>query len=52
MKKIISTDSYSPFLEMCRTPFYRTYNELEHVHLLVIELEPPIFGFEGMDIEH
>ena len=28
-----------------------TSNELEHVHLLVIELEHPIFGFERSNIE-
>ena len=26
-------------------------NELEHVHLLAIELELPIFGFERSNIE-
>ena len=45
---------------MGRTPFYRTSNELKHhfsnielerVHLLVIELEHPIFGFERSNIE-
>ena len=36
---------------MSRTPFYRTSNELERVHLLVIELERPIFGFELTNIE-
>ena len=30
---------------------FRTLNELEHVHLLVIALEHPIFGFEGSNIE-
>ena len=30
---------------------FSTPNELEHVHLLVIELEHPIFGFERTDIE-
>ena len=29
----------------------RTSNELKRVHLLVIELEHPIFGFEGTNIE-
>ena len=33
------------------TPFYRTLNELERVHLLLIELEHPIFGFERLNIE-
>ena len=43
---------------MGRTPFYQTSNKLEHhfsnkehVHLLVIELEHPILGFEQMNIE-
>ena len=47
---------------MCRTPFYRTSNELEHhffrtsnelecVHLLIIEFEHPTFGFERSNIE-
>ena len=45
---------------MGRTPFYRTLIELEHqflnidelerVHLLVTELEHPIFGFERSNI--
>ena len=39
-------------LVMGQTPFYRTSNELECVHLLVIEHEHPIFGFERMNIEH
>ena len=30
---------------------FSTPNELKHVHLLVIELEHPIFGFEQTDIE-
>ena len=49
---------YLYVLVMGRTPFYRTMNELEHhfsnierVHLLVIELEHPIFGFERSNIE-
>ena len=37
---------------MGRTPFYRTSNKLERVHLLVIELEHLIFGFERTNIEH
>ena len=34
--------------EMSQTSFYQTLNELEHVDLLVLELEQehPIFGFE------
>ena len=31
---------------------FRTLNGLECVHLLVIELENTVFGFERMDIEH
>ena len=30
----------------------RTLNELERVHLMVIELKHPIFGFEQTNIEH
>ena len=37
--------------ELTRTSLFRTSNELEHVHLLVIELEHPIFGFERSNIE-
>ena len=37
---------------MGRTPFCRTSNELELVHLLEIEIEHPIFGFERSNIEH
>ena len=29
----------------------RTLNQLEHIHLLGIELEHPIFGFERSNIE-
>ena len=29
----------------------QTSNELDHVHLLVIELEHPIFGYEQLNIE-
>ena len=36
---------------MCWTPFYWTSNKLERGHLLVIELEHPIFGFEQKNIE-
>ena len=31
-------------IEQNRTSVFQTLNELEHVHLLVIELEHPIFG--------
>ena len=31
---------------------FRTSNELKRVHLLMIELKNPIFGFERLDIEH
>ena len=30
---------------------FRTLNELQQIHLLVIELEHPIFGFERSNIE-
>ena len=54
------------FLVLGRTPFYQTSNELEHhfafaqrstrelkhVHILVIELEHPIFGFKRTKFEH
>ena len=33
-------------IELTQTSIFRTSNELERVHLLVIELEHPIFGFE------
>ena len=46
---------------MGQTPFYRTASEMEHhfmninilerVHLLVIEFDHPIFGFERSNIE-
>ena len=38
-------------IELTRTSFFRTSNELERVHLMVIELEHPIFGFERSNIE-
>ena len=38
-------------IEQYRTSVFRTLNELERVHLMVIELEHPIFGFERLDIE-
>ena len=31
---------------------FRTLNELKQIHLLVIELEHPIFGFEQSNFEH
>ena len=37
--------------EHTRTSVFRTSNELERVHLLVIELEHPIFGFERKNLE-
>ena len=37
-------------IELTRTAFFRTLNELERVHLLVIELKHLNFGFERMDI--
>ena len=37
--------------ELTRTSLFRTSNELERVHLLIIELEHPIFGFERSNIE-
>ena len=37
--------------EVTRTSLFRTSNELERVHLLVIELEHLIFGFERSNIE-
>ena len=39
------------FIEQTRTSFFRTSNGLERVHLLLIELKHPIFGFEGSNIE-
>ena len=46
-------------LVMGQTPFYQTLIKLKHhfsniecVHLLVIKLEHPIFGFEQTNIEH
>ena len=36
----------SQLIVMDQTPFYRTLNELERVHQLVIKLEHPILGFE------
>ena len=39
-------------IELTRTSFFRTSNELERVHLMVIELEHHIFAFECSNIEH
>ena len=39
-------------IELTRTSFFRTSNELERVHLMVIELKHPIFGFERSNFEH
>ena len=38
-------------IKLTRTSFFRTSNELEPVHLFVIELEHLIFGFERSNIE-
>ena len=38
-------------IELTQTSFFRTSNELERVHLMVIELEHPILGFEQTNIE-
>ena len=39
-------------IDRTRTSFFEhRMNELERVHLLVIELEHPIFGFERSNIE-
>ena len=37
-------------MELTQTSFFRTSNQLERVHLSVIEHEHPIFGFEGSNI--
>ena len=65
-KQTIVKNSKGPnngfYIVMGRTPFYRTSNEPEHhlstieqtptrVHLLVIELVHPIFGFHRTNIE-
>ena len=42
----------TPFYRMNSNIIFRTSNQLKHVHLLVIELEHPIFGFEQTNIEH
>ena len=39
------------FLEQTPISFFRTSIELEHVHLLVMEFEHPIFGFEQSNIQ-
>ena len=38
-------------IDRTRTSFFEHRNELEHVHLLMIELEHPILGFERSNIE-
>ena len=38
-------------LAKCSSVMGRTLNEFKHFHLLVNELEHPIFGFNRMDIE-
>ena len=38
-------------IEPTRTSFFQTSHEIEHVHLLVIELKYPIFGFKWSNIE-
>ena len=38
-------------IELTRTSFFRTSNELERVHFVVIELEHSILGFERSNIE-
>ena len=38
-------------IEQTQTSFFRTPNELERVHILVIELEYPIFCFKWSNIE-
>ena len=39
-------------IEQTRTSFFPTSNGLEHVHLLVIQLEHPIYGFEHVSTHH
>ena len=36
---------------LTRTSIFSTSNELKHVHLVVIELEHPIFGLERLYIK-
>ena len=38
-------------IELTWTSFFQTLNKLQHVHLLVIELEHPIFGIKRLNIE-
>ena len=38
------------FIEQTQTSLFRTLNGLERVHVLLIELEHPIFGFEQSNI--
>ena len=40
------------FIELTPISYFRTSNELEHVYIMVIEHEHPIFGLERTDIEH
>ena len=40
------------FIDQTRISYFGTLNGLEHNHLLVIELEHLIFGFDRTDIEH
>ena len=40
------------FIDQTRISYFGTSNGLEHNHLLVIELEHLIFGFDRTDIEH
>ena len=39
-------------IELTRTSFFQIQKELEHVHLLIIELEHPISGFKRSNIDH
>ena len=51
-KLVLNSDGSNTILSnIDRTRIFRTSNELERVHLLVIELEHPIFGFERSNIE-
>ena len=49
--KRASTRFTKLLFELSRTSLFRTSNELERVHLLVIELEHHIFGYERSNIE-
>ena len=51
--KGLSLDRFTKILiELTWTSFFQTLNELEHVHLLMIELKHLNFGFKQMDIEY